>query len=57
MPYESEAQQGYFHAHKKELEAQGLNVDEWDKASEGEHDLPEHVNKGKPWHKKSSDSN
>jgi hypothetical protein len=35
MPYESKAQQGYFHAHRAELEKQGVNVNEWDQASRG----------------------
>ncbi len=35
MPYVSRAQQGYFHAHKQELERQGVDVGEWDKASKG----------------------
>lgn len=35
MPYESKAQQGYFHAHRAELEKQGVNVNEWDQASKG----------------------
>lgn len=35
MPYKSQAQRGYFHAHKAELEAEGVNVNEWDKASKG----------------------
>ena len=35
MPYASQAQAGYFHAHKAELERQGVNVDEWDAASRG----------------------
>lgn len=35
MPYKSKSQAGYFHAHKKELEAQGVDVDEWDAASKG----------------------
>ena len=43
MPYVSQAQQGYFHAHKAELEKQGVNVDEWDQASQGQKDLPKHV--------------
>lgn len=43
MPYVSKAQQGYFHAHKAELERQGVNVDEWDAASKGQHDMPEQV--------------
>lgn len=43
MPYVSRAQQGYFHAHKDELERQGVDVDEWDAASKGEHNLPMHT--------------
>lgn len=43
MPYVSQAQQGYFHAHKAELEKQGVNVDEWDEATKGQKDLPKHV--------------
>ena len=34
-PYVSQAQAGYFHTHKKQLEAQGANVGEWDAASKG----------------------
>lgn len=41
MPYVSDAQRKYFHANKQRLEAQGVNVDEWDKASKGKK-LPEH---------------
>jgi hypothetical protein len=37
MPYKSQAQAGYFHTHKAELEKQGVNVDEWDAASKGKH--------------------
>ena len=52
MPYVSRAQQGYFHAHKKELESKGVNVDEWDQASKGQSNLPEHVTpKNHPLHK------
>jgi len=43
MPYVSQAQAGYFHTHKAELEKQGVNVDEWDKASKGK-SLPKHSN-------------
>jgi peptidase E len=52
MPFVSKAQQGYFETHKKQLEDQGVSVSEWEQASKGQHDLPEHVNKGKPWHSK-----
>lgn len=37
MPYESQAQAAYFHANRKKLEAQGVNVEEWDRASKGKH--------------------
>jgi hypothetical protein len=43
MPYVSRAQQGYFHTHRAQLAKQGVDVDEWDKASKGQHDLPKHV--------------
>ncbi len=48
MPFLSTAQQRYFNANKKKLEAQGVDVDEWNKASKGLN-LPER--KGK-WRKK-----
>jgi hypothetical protein len=35
MPYKSKAQEKYFNAHKKELESQGVNVNEWNRASKG----------------------
>lgn len=35
MPFESQAQAGYFHTHKAELAKQGVNVDEWDAATKG----------------------
>jgi len=35
MPYVSQAQAGYFHTHKKQLERQGVSVDEWDRATKG----------------------
>lgn len=35
LPYKSKAQQGYFHANKKKLEAQGVDISEWDRASKG----------------------
>lgn len=44
MPYVSDAQRKYFNAHKKELEKQGVDVDEWNEASKGKK-LPEHVKK------------
>lgn len=45
MPYESLAQEGYFHTHKAELEKQGVNVGEWDAATKGKH-LPQHKAQG-----------
>ena len=35
MPYKSKKQAAYFNIHKKELEKQGVNVDEWNKSSKG----------------------
>jgi hypothetical protein len=35
MPYKSRAQAGYFNIHKKELEAEGVDVSEWNAASKG----------------------
>lgn len=35
MPFKSQAQEGYFHAHKDELEKMGVDVNEWDKATKG----------------------
>lgn len=35
MPYKSLAQERYFNANKAKLEAQGVNVDEWNQASKG----------------------
>jgi hypothetical protein len=46
MPFRSEAQRGYFYANKKKLEAQGVNVDEWAKATKGKK-LPKRVKKKK----------
>jgi hypothetical protein len=42
MPYASQAQAAYFHAHEAELEKLGVNVKEWDEASKGKK-LPEKV--------------
>jgi len=39
MPYKSQKQAAYFHMHKKMLEAQGVDVGEWDRESKGK-DLP-----------------
>ena len=35
MPYVSQAQRGFFNANRDKLEAQGVNVDEWNSASKG----------------------
>ncbi|MEW6726905.1 MAG: hypothetical protein AB1327_08105 [Bacillota bacterium] len=35
MPYKSDAQRKYFNANRRKLERQGVNVDEWNQASEG----------------------
>ena len=46
MPYKSLAQERYFHANKKKLEKQGVNVSEWDRSSKGKK-LPKKVKKKK----------
>ena len=35
MPYKSQAQAAYFNANREKLEAQGVNVDEWNESSRG----------------------
>ena len=35
MPYKSLAQERFFNKHRAQLEAQGVNVDEWNAASKG----------------------
>ena len=42
IPYKSKAQQGFFNANRKKLEASGVDVDEWNSASKGKK-LPGHV--------------
>lgn len=44
MPYKSKAQQAYFNVNRKELEAEGVDVDEWNKSSKGKK-LPEKAKK------------
>jgi hypothetical protein len=44
MPYSSERQRRYFNANRKKLEAQGVNVDEWNDSSRGKK-LPKKVKK------------
>lgn len=46
MPYKSKAQEAFFNVNKKQLEKQGVNVDEWNKASKGKK-LPKKVKSGK----------
>lgn len=46
MPYKSKAQEAFFNANRKALEAQGVNVGEWNAASKGKK-LPEKVKHGK----------
>lgn len=54
MPYKSKAQQAYFNANKKELERQGVDVDEWNRSSKGRmKNKPKHV-KSKPKHQRRS---
>ena len=42
MPFKSQAQAAYFNANRDKLEAQGVNVDEWNASSRGLR-LPKHV--------------
>jgi hypothetical protein len=44
MPYRSKAQERYFNANKKKLQKQGVNVNEWNKASKGKK-LPNKIRK------------
>jgi len=46
MPYVSRAQAAYFNIHKKQLERQGVDVNEWNAASKGKK-LPEHAKKAR----------
>lgn len=43
MPFVSKAQQGWAHAHPEEFGKE--NLKEFDAATKGEHNLPEHVHK------------
>ena len=45
MPYKSEAQRKYFHANEEKLKKQGVDIEEWDKASKGKK-LPKKATKG-----------
>lgn len=42
MPYQSHAQAAYFNIHRKQMEARGVDVAEWNRASRGRK-LPRHV--------------
>ena len=46
MPYKSKAQAAFFNINKKKLEKQGVNVEEWNKASRGKK-LPKMAKKKK----------
>lgn len=46
MPYKSRAQQRFFHANRAKLEAQGVNVSEWDEST-GSKRLPEKLGKSR----------
>ena len=47
MPYKSKKQEAFFNANRDKLEAQGVDVDEWNNASRGLK-LPVRVPKTKP---------
>ena len=47
MPYKSVAQERYFNANRDKLEAQGVDVNEWNQASKGKR-LPARVKQTKP---------
>jgi hypothetical protein len=49
MPFKSEAQRKFFNANRAKLEKRGVNVDEWNSASKGQH-VPEHVSDRKRFH-------
>lgn len=46
MPFVSQAQQGWAHAHPEKFGKD--NLAEFDAATKGKHDLPKHVHNGKP---------
>ena len=35
MPYKSKEQEAFFNAHRKRLEKQGVDVEEWNQSSKG----------------------
>lgn len=51
MPYKSDKQRKYFNVHRRELEAKGVDVGEWNRASKGKK-LPKRVKKLKAKKKK-----
>jgi len=51
VPFASKAQKRYFLANRPKLEAEGVNVDEWLKASKGKK-LPERLTPKPPTHKR-----
>jgi hypothetical protein len=53
MPYKSDVQRAYFNANRAELERQGVNVDEWNAASEGQK-LPKRISKPKAMAKRNA---
>ena len=53
MPFKSKAQQGYLHAHPEILGKKKLA--EFDAATKGEHNLPEHVKNGRPSYRMARD--
>lgn len=50
MPFKSKAQQGYMHAAEDRGDMPHSVVDEFDQASKGQQDLPEHMPKDHPAH-------
>ena len=50
MPYKSKAQEAYFNANRDSMEAEGVDVDEYNEASKGK-ELPERLSP-KPGKKK-----
>lgn len=46
MPYKSKAQEKFFNVNRAKLEKQGVDVNEWNKASKGKK-LPKKVKKSK----------
>jgi hypothetical protein len=46
VPFKSKAQAAYFNIHKKELQKQGVDVNEWNSASKGKK-LPARIKRKK----------